>query len=116
MGNLRDEIAKNMLFYRKRAGLTQKELADQLGVRNTAVSNWEMGNNSVDIETLFAAAKIFGVSLSEMYGKYGESSSASLVPEEQELLDAFRSMNDEGKAAALAAVRGLAASGLYQIG
>ena len=34
----------------------------------------------------------------------------------QELLDEYRSMNDEGKAAALAAVRGLAASGLYQIG
>ena len=116
MGNLKDEVAKNLLFYRKRAGLTQKELADKLGVRNTAVSNWESGNNSVDIETLFAAAKIFGVSLSEMYGKYGEGPSSSLLSDEQELLDAYRSMNSEGQAAALAAVRGLAASGLYRIG
>lgn len=114
MGSLRDEIAKNLLYYRKRAGFTQKDLADKLGVRNTAVSNWESGNNSIDIETLFRACKIFGVSLTEMYGKYGEPSASALPSDEQELLDDFRSMSAEGRAAALAAVRGLAASGLYK--
>ena len=114
MGSLRDEIAKNLLYYRKRAGLTQKDLAEKLGVRNTAVSNWESGNNSIDIETLFLACKVFGVSLAEMYGKYGERSDSSLLSDdEHKLLDSFRSMNAEGKAAALASVRGLAASGLY---
>lgn len=43
MGTVRDEIAKNLLFYRKKLGLTQKELSIKLGVKNSAVSNWEKG-------------------------------------------------------------------------
>lgn len=70
MATVRDEIAKNFLFYRKKSGLTQKELAEKLGVKNTAVSNWESGNNSIDIETLFLACKIFGITINDMYGKF----------------------------------------------
>lgn len=68
MGNVRDIISKNLLFYRKRSGMTQKELADLLGVKNSAVSNWEKGVNSIDIETLFKACHIFSISVNEMYG------------------------------------------------
>ena len=115
MGTIRDEIAKNLLYYRKKSGLTQKELADKLGVKNTAVSNWESGNNSVDIETLFRAAKIFGVSLSEMYGQRAASvSDVNLTSDEHELVGCYREMNAEGQTAALAAVRGLASSGIYK--
>lgn len=107
MSTVREEIAKNLLFYRKKSGLTQKELAGKLGVKNTAVSNWESGNNSIDIDTLFLACEIFGVTLNDMYGKYsaigkepitengnGLSSEVlnrlmSLTPEEVEKVDAF---------------------------
>ncbi len=70
MGNIRDEISKNLLFYRKRSGMTQKELAELLGVKNSAVSNWEKGVNSIDIETLFKACTIFKISVNDMYGQY----------------------------------------------
>ena len=70
MSGVREEIAKNLLFYRKKTGLTQKELAEKLGVKNTAVSNWEGGSNSMDIEMLFRVCEIFGVTLNDMYGKY----------------------------------------------
>lgn len=33
MATVKEEIAKNLLFYRKKAGFTQKELADKLGVK-----------------------------------------------------------------------------------
>ena len=114
MGTIRDEVAKNLLFYRKKAGLTQRQLADMLGVKNTAVSNWESGNNSVDIETLFLASKIFGVSLADMYGQYASPPDPNFSEEEKDLIFNFRSMNEEGQTAALAAVRGLAASGIYK--
>lgn len=70
MGNIRDEISKNLLFFRKRSGMTQKELANLLGVKNSAVSNWEKGVNSIDIETLFKACTIFNISVNDMYGIY----------------------------------------------
>ena len=70
MSTVRDEIAKNLLYYRKKAGYTQKQFAEFLGVKNSAVSNWENGLNSIDIETLFKACELFGITLNDMYGKY----------------------------------------------
>lgn len=70
MGIVREEISKNLLFYRKKCGLTQKELAQKIGVGVSAVSNWEKGANSIDIETLFEVCKIYGISINDMYGKF----------------------------------------------
>lgn len=65
---VREQIAKNIQYYRKKRKLTQKELARQLGVNNSAVSNWETGANSIDIDTLFRVCKILGVTANDMYG------------------------------------------------
>lgn len=99
MSTVKEEIAKNLLFYRKKSGFTQKQLAAMLGVKNTAVSNWESGNNSIDIETLFAACEIFGVTLNDMYGKYSldKSSQAVWSADEERLLSTFRKLNEQGQ-------------------
>lgn len=101
MSTVKEEIAKNLLFYRKKAGLTQKQFAALLGVKNTAVSNWESGNNSIDIETLFAACEIFGVTLNDMYGKYSERTcdpaGPELRPDEARVLSMYRDLNQQGK-------------------
>lgn len=99
MSTVREEIAKNLLFYRKKSGFTQKQLAEKLGVKNTAVSNWESGNNSIDIETLFSACEIFGVTLNDMYGKYSfeKSSQDVLSSEEDHLISTFRKLSDQGQ-------------------
>lgn len=51
---------------RKEAGLTQKELADRIGVSDKAVSRWENGKNYPDIEIMQALGEIFHVSVSEL--------------------------------------------------
>ena len=38
---------ENLLKWRKRHGLTQKELADLLGVRNMTIYRWECGMRSI---------------------------------------------------------------------
>lgn len=114
MTGIREEIAKNLLFYRKKCGLTQKALADKLGVKNTAVSNWESGNNSIDIDTLVLACGIFGVTLNDMYGKF--SAFPALTEDESLLLDAYRSMNQEGKEKLLDYSEDLVSCGRYQKG
>ncbi|MCR4719144.1 MAG: helix-turn-helix domain-containing protein [Firmicutes bacterium] len=47
---------------RKAKGLTQKQVADKLGVLPKTVSKWETGHGFPDISTLSALADIFGVS------------------------------------------------------
>lgn len=66
--DIKKKVAENIYKYRKKAGLTQKQLAERLGVKNTAVSNWENGQNSIDTELLFRVCDVFGVTINEMYG------------------------------------------------
>lgn len=65
--NVKELIAKNLLYYRKKNKITQKALAEQLGVKHNAISSWENGVNSIDIDTLFRVCKIFGVTVNDMY-------------------------------------------------
>lgn len=90
MGTIREEIAKNIRFYRKKSGLTQKQLSEKIGVKNSAVSNWESGQNSIDIEILCKVCAALGVSLSEIYGTYGNSTAEEFSSHEKKVIIAYR--------------------------
>lgn len=49
--------------FRKKAGLTQAELAETLNVSRQSISKWEMGIATPDIENILALSKLFGVSV-----------------------------------------------------
>ena len=66
MNTLRNTVAKNIAAYRKRAGLTQSELAEKLCYSDKSVSKWERAEGMPDTETLVAMAKIFGVTINEL--------------------------------------------------
>ena len=51
---------------RKENKLTQKELADMLGIMDTSVSKWERGINAPDISYLTELSKIFHVTVQEI--------------------------------------------------
>lgn len=53
---------------RKAAGLTQKELARELGVSNTAVSNWEKDLSRPDADTIQALCALLGLEPNTFYG------------------------------------------------
>ena len=62
-------IAKHIRSLRKRAGLTQEELAQRLYVTRQTVSLWELGKTRPDVETLQAIADCLGVDLLQvLYG------------------------------------------------
>ncbi len=60
------KIAENIRFFRKQAGLTQEELAARFGSRKTLISNYEIGRNTPDIETLWELADIFDITIDEL--------------------------------------------------
>ena len=53
---------------RKRAGLTQEELGERLGVTPQSVSNWERGESLPDTATLPELALILETSVDELLG------------------------------------------------
>lgn len=60
------KIGKLIEKYRKQKKLTQKELANRLGVSNTAVSKWETGNNLPDISMLEPLSDVLEVDILEL--------------------------------------------------
>ena len=86
--SIKDEIAKNILFYRKKYGYTQKQLGEMVGVKNTSVSNWETGDNSIDIETLIKLCKIFNIELNDIYGSFGKKD--NYTEKERKIIEAYR--------------------------
>ena len=51
---------------RKDKGLTQKQLADNLGVSNATISKWETGKGFPDISLLEPLASVLGITVSEI--------------------------------------------------
>ena len=51
---------------RKEKGLTQKNMADTLGISNKTISKWESNLSSPDIQSCKAMADVFGISLEEL--------------------------------------------------
>ena len=61
-------LGKRIVANRKRLGLTQDQLAEQLGVTAQAVSKWENDQSCPDITMLPRLAAIFGVSADQLLG------------------------------------------------
>ncbi len=59
-------IGKNIKTFRKIKGMTQSELAEQLGVTMQAVSKWETGNGMPDVSMIVPLAKIFNVTADKL--------------------------------------------------
>lgn len=59
-------MAEQIMRARKKAGLTQRELAKQLNVTNKAVSRWETGGGMPDIFQLVPLCRILDLSLQEL--------------------------------------------------
>ena len=61
-----NKLGQIILTLRKKKNLTQKELADNLGISDKAVSRWETGNSFPNLEMLFRISKYFKVSFNDL--------------------------------------------------
>lgn len=62
-------LGKRIAEHRKRLGLTQDALAEQLGITAQAVSKWENDLSCPDITMLPKLAEIFGITTDELLGR-----------------------------------------------
>lgn len=70
---------------RKRAKLTQKELAKKLGYEQTIVSMWENGTREPNNQTLIDLSQIFDCSVDELLGCHSiqQKQPEQIEPEEE---------------------------------
>ena len=65
---MEETLGKRITQHRKRLGMTQDKLAEQLGVTAQAVSKWENDQSCPDITMLPRLAEIFGISIDALLG------------------------------------------------
>ena len=90
--NIRETLRNNLTIYINRSSITQKNLAEQLGVSKGAVTNWLNGSNSPNIEILAKICQILGVKMSEML-----SDNSEISADEKEWFKKYHKLNNHGK-------------------
>ena len=60
------KLNEKILYYRKAAKMSQEELAAQVGVSRQAVSKWELGEATPEVDKLLSLARAFGVTTDEL--------------------------------------------------
>ena len=59
-------VGQNIRRFRKEKNLTQSELAELLGVSVQAISKWESGTSTPELEKLLALCECFNITLDEL--------------------------------------------------
>ncbi len=70
----RETFTENLVRLRKARGMTQKQLADALGISDRSVSKWETGETEPDISTLCRMAEIYAIPPAEFLREAGAPS------------------------------------------
>ena len=70
MDNLKEIVKDNLIRLRKENKITQLELAQQVGYSDKAVSRWETGETTPDVETLGMLAEFYNVPIATFFEKY----------------------------------------------
>ncbi len=86
------EIGSRIRKYREERNMTQKQLAERIGVSNSRVSNWEQGLNRPDADILAAVCVALDVSPSLLLGI--RVTGDDLTEQERRVLKAYREKDD----------------------
>ena len=89
---MRYEIGSRIRKYREENNLSQKQLAEKIGVSNSRVSNWEQGLNRPDADILAAICVALDVSPSLLLGI--QVTGDELTEQERRVLKAYREKED----------------------
>ncbi|HSX61619.1 MAG TPA: helix-turn-helix transcriptional regulator [Tahibacter sp.] len=96
-------FASRLKEFRKASGLTQEQIALELGFTKAAVSAWELGNNEPSIAALKVLRDLLGVSVDELVGESSDRSSGTVVlsAKEKQLIQLFRKLSPAKRTALL---------------
>ena len=80
----RKRVAENLIFYRKRAGMTQADAAARINYSDKSVSKWERGEGLPDVFVLEQLARLYGTQLSKLVRTSEEEIPEEPAPDPEE--------------------------------
>lgn len=82
-----ERLGKKLYEYRKKAGLSQEELAQELNVSRQAVSKWECGESLPDTDNLISISKLYGISLDALVENTTDEIAPTTLETDGQVLD-----------------------------
>lgn len=73
MENIKQVVKDNLIKLRKENKLTQLELSQKVGYSDKAISRWETGETTPDVETLNVLAELYNVPISYFFEETHEA-------------------------------------------
>lgn len=110
------EVGKRIQQFRKQAGLTQKQLAERVGVVTGTIQQYELGKREPRFEQLSKIAEALDIAEADLYGKDAwllvvqghaetyhsyEKMGYTFSESERKLIGFFGLLNEAGKATAI---------------
>lgn len=105
---MNNTIGENIKKVRKQKHMTQRELAEAIGMRDAAISQYEKGIVTPPLETLKQLADVLGINPADLIDytpmekaleQWAENYDANNLPDEVKLplLRSFAQLNDDGR-------------------
>lgn len=94
--NLNLQIGESIRLLRLKNGMSQQELAEELGLTRASISTWEIGANGPSVENLVNLAEIFETSVDSVLG-LGNRMADKMTIKERNLDYLYGELPDEYK-------------------
>lgn len=94
-------IGSHLRELRKERGLTQAELARQIGIQQSDLSRMEQGEYRVSLDNLFKILGVFDLDLADFFGDQTEKPELEQQPlsrQDMKILHQLRELSPEGRA------------------
>ena len=72
-----NQLAENLMYYRKKKGLSQEKIAEYLEVSRQAVTKWETNTSKPNSDNLIKLAQLFEVDVDTLLGNEGGEKSST---------------------------------------
>ncbi len=114
----RTVFSYNLNYYLSNSGLTQKEVADKIGVSPQTFNTWCKGIAIPRMGKIQKLADYFGIHKSDLIDVAGRNievaqASQNLTNSERQLLDNYRNLNPEGQGKLMGYAQDLVDTGRY---
>ena len=88
----KNEVGQKIRELRKKANLTQQELAGMIGIKQSDLSRMENGEYRVSLSALVKILGVLDMTVGEFFGEQ-----PSLASEESALIDTFRNLDEDAR-------------------
>ena len=88
-------VGQRVKYYREKKGIEQMALAEMLGVKSNAISNWEHGRTRPDLNQIPKICKALGIGFYELFGV--DDPLRTFTAKERAIIADYRYLNDQNK-------------------